>query len=83
MSDPTTSAPPPPGLAEAFARLDRLEATVADQDRILEDLNGVVLDQWKLIEELKRRTAMLTDQLMEMESRAGLRTAPEPPPPHW
>jgi SlyX protein len=83
LSDPTTSASPPPGLAEALARLDRLEATVADQDRVLEDLNGVVLDQWKLIEELKRRTAMLTDQLLEMESRSGLRGAPEPPPPHW
>lgn len=83
MSDPTTSASPPPDLAEALARLDRLEATVADQDRVLDDLNGVVLDQWKLIEELKRRTAMLTDQLLEMESRSGLRGAPEPPPPHW
>lgn len=83
LSDPTTSASPPPDLAEALARLDRLEATVADQDRVLDDLNGVVLDQWKLIEELKRRTAMLTDQLLEMESRSGLRGAPEPPPPHW
>lgn len=77
------SVPAASDLAEALARIDRLEATVADQDRILEDLNGVVLDQWKHIEDLKRRTAMLTDQLMEMESRSGLRGAPEPPPPHW
>lgn len=70
-------------LEEAFARIDRLEATVADQDRTLEELNLVVLEQWRRIDELSRRTALLSDQLCEMESGAGLRTAPEPPPPHW
>lgn len=70
-------------LEEALARIDRLEATVADQDRTLEELNLVVLEQWRRIDELSRRTALLSDQLCEMESGAGLRTTPEPPPPHW
>ena len=65
------------------ARLERLEATLADHERTLEDLNRVVIDQWKLIDDLGRRYAVLSDQLQEMESRSGLRGAPEPPPPHW
>lgn len=70
-------------LADALARIDHLEATVADLDRTLADLDTVVVDQWKRIEELTRRTILLSDQLLEMESRSGLKGAPEPPPPHW
>lgn len=70
-------------LERALARIDRLEATVADQDRTVEDLNAAVIDQWKRIEDLTRRTAYLSDRLLEMESQSGQRGAPEPPPPHW
>lgn len=70
-------------LAEALARIVRLEATVADQDRTLEDLNKVVLDQWKRIDELARRTGLLSDQLLELESRSNLTRPADPPPPHW
>lgn len=70
-------------LEDALARIDRLEATVADQDRTIEELNAMVVQQWKRIEVLDRRTAMLSDQLLEMESRSGLSRPADPPPPHW
>ncbi len=70
-------------LEDALARIERLEATVADQDRTIEELNAMVVQQWKRIEILDRRTAMLSDQLLEMESRSGLSRPADPPPPHW
>jgi len=70
-------------LEDALARIDRLEATIADQDRTIEELNAMVVQQWKRIEILDRRTAMLSDQLLEMESRSGLSRPADPPPPHW
>lgn len=70
-------------LQAALARIERLEMTVADQDRTLEELNGVVVDQWKRIEELTRRVALVVDQLREVESGAAGRGLPEPPPPHY
>lgn len=70
-------------LAEALARIERLEAALADQDRVVEDLNTVVVDQWKRIEELARRTGLLSDQLQELESRSNLTRPADPPPPHW
>ncbi len=70
-------------LEDALARIERLEATVADQDRTIEELNAMVVQQWKRLEILDRRTAMLSDQLLEMESRSGLSRPADPPPPHW
>ncbi|MCE1237943.1 MAG: SlyX family protein [Hyphomicrobiales bacterium] len=70
-------------LEDALTRIDRLEATVADQDRTIEEMNAAIVDQWKRIEALTRRITLLADQLVEVESRSSLRGAPEPPPPHW
>lgn len=70
-------------VAATLARIDRLEATVADQDRIIEELNAVLVDQWKRIDELARRTGLLSDQLQELESRSNLTRPADPPPPHW
>lgn len=70
-------------LEDALARLERLEAAVADQDRTIEELNAVVLDQWKRIERLTHRTTLLSDQLREVESRSNLTRPADPPPPHW
>ena len=70
-------------LEDALARIERLEATVADQDRTIEELNAMVVQHWKRLEILDRRTAMLSDQLLEMESRSGLSRPADPPPPHW
>lgn len=70
-------------LDRALARIDRLEAAIADQDRTIEDLNRVILDQWKRIEALDRRALQFSDQLREIENRSDLARPADPPPPHW
>lgn len=70
-------------LDQALARIDRLETAIADQDRTIEDLNRVVLEQWKRIDELARRALQLSDQMREIENRSDLARPADPPPPHW
>ncbi|MXQ12610.1 SlyX family protein [Microvirga makkahensis] len=65
------------------ARLEALEVRVAYQDRVIEDLNQTVIDQWKKIDGLKRQLAELLDRVMEVEDSAAGPRAPEPPPPHY
>jgi len=65
------------------ARLDRLEASSAHQDRIIEDLNLTITAQWQAIEALKRQIGRLSEQLAEAQSGAGSEPSREPPPPHY
>ncbi len=70
--------------AEALARrLEEVETALAHQEQTIADLDRVVLDQWKRIDDLTRRVGMLTDQVREAESRLGRFAPPEPPPPHY
>jgi SlyX protein len=63
------------------ARIDALEMRIAHQDRTIEDLNAIVVDQWKRIDALGRRLANLLDRVQEVEDGAG---APvDRPPPHY
>lgn len=49
-------------------RLQRLEETVADQGRLIDDLNEVITDQWKQIEKLQRDLKRIDEELAEIES---------------
>lgn len=64
------------------ARIESLEARIAHQDRIIEDLNTAVTDQWKQIDALTKQIARMADRLQSMEQSAPS-GAPEPPPPHY
>lgn len=64
-------------------RVDALEIRAAHNERSLDELNEVLLAQWKEIERLTRLVARLEDRLAEAEDRAGRGAAPEPPPPHY
>lgn len=64
-------------------RLDALEIRLAYQDEIIETLNKTVTEQWAVIDALKREVARLTDRVQDAESKSGLPTQPEPPPPHY
>ena len=69
---------------EALAhRLETVEAALAHQERTIADLDRVVLDQWRRIEDLTRLVARLTDQMREAEGRLEAVSPPEPPPPHY
>ncbi|MGH1571624.1 SlyX family protein [Methylobacterium sp. P31] len=63
-------------------RIDRLEMRLTEQDAVIEDLNRIVTEQWRLIDRLVRQVETLRDQIEEAAARAAPR-GPEPPPPHY
>ncbi|MBM6582883.1 SlyX family protein [Microvirga sp. BT689] len=65
------------------AHIEALEVRVAYQDKMIEDLNQAVIDQWKQIDSLKRQLNEVLDRVQEVEDNAGGVAAPEPPPPHY
>lgn len=66
---------------EAAERIDALETRIAYQDHTIEELNAAITEQWKTIDILTRKLAMLEEQV-----RAGAYIADpatEKPPPHY
>lgn len=68
--------------AETSARIDAMEARIAYQDRIIEELNAAITEQWKQIESLTRQVERMADRLQQVADNASP-NAPEPPPPHY
>jgi SlyX protein len=66
---------------EANGRMADLERRIAEQDKVIADLNEMVVAQWRKIDSLERRLGELRD---EFDSAALARPdASEPPPPHY
>lgn len=63
-------------------RLTTLEERLAHQDRTIEEMSGVIADQWREIERLKRQMQLIDDQIASVEQMARSGRA-EPPPPHY
>ena len=58
-----------------------LERRIAEQERVIADLNEMVVLQWRKIEALERRLGELRE---EFDAAASARPdGPEPPPPHY
>ena len=58
-----------------------LEARIAEQDKVIADLNEMVVAQWRKIDSLERRVGELRD---EFDAAALARPdGREPPPPHY
>ena len=54
---------------------------IAQQDRVIADLNEMVIAQWQKVDALERRLGELRE---EFDSAGSLRSdGPEPPPPHY
>lgn len=70
-------------VAALQARIERLETTLAHQEHTIGDLDRVVVDQWKTIDDLSRRVRALTEQILEFEQRSGQSRPSDPPPPHY
>lgn len=68
--------------ADTRARIEALEIRVVHQDRTIEELNGVVTEQWKRIEALTKQIDRMADRLQRVEDNAPS-GGPEPPPPHY
>ncbi len=68
-------------MTDDSARIDGLEMRLAEQDRVIEDLNATVTAQWVALDALRRQMGLVADRLAEAESR--LPGEPEKPPPHY
>lgn len=70
MTDPDTDG-----------RIIDLELRIAEQDRLIADLNEMVVAQWRKIDHLERRLGELQE---EFDAAAMARNdGPEKPPPHY
>ena len=69
-----------PNIEALNNRIETLETRVAHQDRMLEDLNTAITDQWKRIETLTRQVKRLDEQLQDVRSSGGSPGEQEPPP---
>jgi SlyX protein len=62
-------------------RIDALETRIAFQDQTIEDLNAALTEQWKTIDLLSKKLAMLEEQVRSGSFIAD--PATERPPPHY
>lgn len=62
-------------------RIDALETRIAFQDQTIEDLNAALTEQWKIIDLLSKKLAMLEEQVRSGSFIAD--PATEGPPPHY
>ena len=63
-------------------RLEDLEILATHQARTIDDLNEVVLEQGRLIAEMRRRLGVLTKRFADAEAQLAEMT-PVQKPPHW
>ena len=69
-------------MGNADERLTILEIRAAEQEKTIEELSGVIAEQWKTIENLRKKLDALTDRFLVLEEQ----TAPDVPVtklPHW
>jgi len=61
-------------------RLREMEIKVTYQERLLEELNQVVIEQGKELDGLRRRVELLTDRV---KAATPPEEVPDEPPPHY
>ncbi|MEI7599371.1 MAG: SlyX family protein [Aestuariivirga sp.] len=66
---------------EHHGRMADMERRIAEQDRVIADLNDMVVAQWRKIDNLDRRLGELREEFDA--SAAGRPDGREPPPPHY
>ena len=63
-------------------RLTRLEIIVTEQDRTIGELSAEIAEQWKTIERMRKKLAVLAERFLELEEQARP-DIPVTKPPHW
>lgn len=66
---------------DSAERIDALETRIAYQDQTIEELNLAMTEQWKVIDLMQRKLAMLEEQVRTGSYIAD--PATERPPPHY
>jgi SlyX protein len=61
------------------ASIPELEMRLAHQDKAISDLNDVVLAQWRRIEALERKLALMNEEMQNLEQGS----VPVDNPPHY
>ena len=64
-------------------KITDLEIRITHQEAALEEMNGVLLTQHKLIESLRADLKTLQRQLRDIGSSNIADASQEPPPPHY
>lgn len=79
MTNPTGN-PKDQQPSDTEDRLTELEIRFVRQDQLLEELSGVLYEQQKTIDDLKKKVRLL---LEEKQSPAGSTPPPHEVPPHY
>ena len=66
---------------DAAIRIAELEFRLAEQEKVIADLNEMVVAQWRKIDVLERRVNELREEFDEASRLPG--GGPEKPPPHY
>ena len=69
--------------AALAARLDNLEMRIAYQDQVIEQLNAVIVEQWRTLTQAQGRIERLEQRIRETQDGASQNATDEPPPPHY
>lgn len=64
-------------------RIEALERALSHQDRVVEDLNAVLTQQWTVIERLRKEVDRLRDRVGQVEYEARKSPHDDAPPPHY
>ena len=64
-------------------RLNELEAHVAEQDNVIEELSDVLAKQWAEIIDLNAKIEYLKSKTRELEDGTDRDAGSEAPPPHY
>jgi uncharacterized coiled-coil protein SlyX len=64
-------------------RIAALEIALTHLERLVEELNAVILDQATRLDRVERHAAALSDRLTAAEEALPGAGSEDPPPPHW
>ena len=70
-------------MTDVDQRLEKLEMLAAFQEQAIEELNGIVTEQWREIAALQRLAGTLGERLREISDSPVFAAGTEPPPPHY
>ena len=62
------------------SQIMELEIRLAHQDRQIAELNEVITEQWRVIDQLSRQMAQMREDMLALQVP---REGPEPTPPHY
>lgn len=70
-------------MTETEDRLASLEIAFTHQERVVEELHAVILDQATRLDRLERQAEMLAKRLIVAEEALPAPGSDDRPPPHW